>query len=242
MTMLCPDIRNPGFWPEKTNIYMRSVIHMPLRKIMRAFFIPVVAIAVLISACLFCACVSQKPDTQVPVMNITPNVTTPVPTPEPDPTQSPYISLEDARNRLGDVLDTDPKTNPDRLKNYKKSGENITILFIQGVNADTSGNARLWAFGTRTRNGTQLRAYDRSGWTVISLNDSISSDVIIADQVISPATLLEKNNKTIFSGSLPDAELRTIHLQDGIYSVTLGQDHRTMRFNATTGAPIDSYS
>jgi hypothetical protein len=202
---------------------------------MRTFFVAIVAIAVLVSACLFSACVSEKTVTPTPVLNST----TPVPTPTPDPQQSPYISFEEAKNRLGEYLDMDPMTNPDGVKSYKRSGENISIRFIQGVNFDASGNARMWAFGTRTENGTQLRAIDRSGWTIITLNEPFASGEIILDRVISPAALFEQNRVLISGTSPPEGEVRQVELKDGIYSVTIGRPPRIMMFNATTGAPIE---
>jgi hypothetical protein len=205
---------------------------------MRTFFVTMVAIALLVTACLFGACVSEKPANQTPVLNSTTQV--PEPTPTPELQLSPYITYDEAKSRLGEYLVTDPLVNPDQVKMYKKTGENITVQFVQGINLNTAGDARVWTFGTRTQNGTQLRALDRStGWTIIALNEAIPSGDINLDNVVSPSAVFSQNKEKIFGS---DTEVRQIELKDGVYSVTIGRPPGTIQYNATTGAPIETNS
>jgi hypothetical protein len=204
---------------------------------MRTNFVTIVAIALLVSTCLFCACISQKTDNLTSVLNSTPQPIPPVTITEPQ--QSAYISFEEAQGHLGEYLDTNPKTNPDGAKSYQRTPGNISIRFVQGIKFDTSGNAQVWTFGIQTDNATELRAYDRSGWTIIPLNETFSSREIIVDQIVSPTALFEKNREAIFRASVSDNELRKMELVDGMYSVTIGQPPRIMKFDATTGAPIE---
>jgi hypothetical protein len=107
------------------------------------------------------------------------------------------------------------------------------------MNADISGNARVWIFGVQTEKGNELRAYDQSGWTIIPLNETFSSDKIDLDQVISPASLFELNKEALSQASSSGSILRTVELQDGIYVITFRGTPKTLRFNANTGASID---
>ena len=223
---------------------MRSVIFNTLRRNMKVSFITIVTIVLLISACLFSACVSQKPDTEKPALNSTTPSITPSPTPTPESQLSPS-SFEVAKSHLGEYLDPDPKTNPDRINIKVKSPDEITIRFIQGVSTDISGNARMWVFGIDTDKGTELwtynpETYEKSGWSIISLNESLSSGEIIPEHIISPSALFKKNREAIFGTSPTDADLREIGLKNGIYSVTRIGTPGTMRFNATTGESVES--
>lgn len=206
---------------------------------MRTFFVTMVALAMLVTACFFCGCASEKPANQTPVMNSTTLTIEPTPTPEPQ--LSPYISFNEAKGRLGEYRVTDPLLNPDQVIMYKKTGENLTVQFVQGMNVDPAGEARIWTFGTRTAKGTQLRALDRStGWTIIDLNEPILSGDINLDSVVSPATLFVQNKEQIFGPAFPQPDVRQIELKDGMYSVTIGRSPGILQFNATTGAPIES--
>jgi hypothetical protein len=216
---------------------MRSVIYNALRRIMRVFFITIIAIVLVVSACFSGACVSQKPDIPGPALNSTSSSITPGPAPVVESQLSPN-SFEVAKGHLGEYLDTDPETNPDHVIMYKKSPETISVLFIQGVSVDISGNARMWVFGVRTSNGTQLRTYDPSGWTYIPLDDPSSSVEINLDHIISPGALFEKNREAVFGPSPMDTERREIELKNGNYSVSRIGTPGIKRFDATTGAPV----
>lgn len=220
------------FFGKNTNIYIWSVIHNALRMIMRSFPVTIIVIILLISGCLLSACVSEKTDSQPPAANVT-VVSAPVPTP------ASSISFDEARSNLGSYLDTDPQTNPDMVKSYRKTNENITIRFVQGMNADISGNARVWTFGVQTETGCQLRAYDQSGWTIIPLNETFSTGEVALDRIISPSALFEMNRNAISQVTSSGLSLRNIELQDGIYTISFGGSQKTLRYNATTGAPIE---
>lgn len=221
------------FLKKNTNIYIWSVIHNGLRMIMRSFPVTIIVVSLLISACLVSACLSEKTDGQTPPASNASLVVLPTPTPVP------FISFNEARENLGSYLDMDPRTNPDGVKSYRKANEKITIRFIQGMNTDISGNARVWTFGVQTEKGNELRAYDQSGWTIIPLNETFSSDKIDLDQIVSPATLFELNKEALYGASSSGSLLRNVELQDGVYSITFRGTQKTLRFNANTGASID---
>jgi len=189
-------------------------------------------ITLLISACLFSACISEKTASPAPV-------TTTLSAPSPGSTQSLFISFENARDNLGVYPDTDPRTNPDGIQKYIKKNESIVIRFIQGMNTDTSGNARTWAFGVQTGKGNELRAYDVSGWTIIPLNESFSSGEIDMSRITTPAKLFDINRGAISQVTSSGPVLRNIELVDGIYTITFKGTSRMLKFNATTGEAID---
>jgi hypothetical protein len=199
--------------------------------IMRSFPVTIIVIILLISGCFLSACISDKTESQPPAAIV---VASPLPTPVP------VISFDTARDNLGSYLDTDPRTNPDGVKSYLKANETISIRFIQGMNIDTSGNARVWTFGVQTKTGNELRAYDQSGWTIIPLNETFSSGEIVLDHIISPSALIEMNRDAISQMSSSGASLRNVELNDGVYTITFRGTPKILRFDATTGAPIES--
>jgi hypothetical protein len=197
--------------------------------IMRSFPVTIIVILLLTSACLISACLSDK------TAGLAAN-TTPV---SAEPTQLPYISFENARDQLGIYADTDPRTNPDMVTSYIRKNENITIRLIQGTDIDMAGNARVWTFGVQKENGNELRAYDRSGWTILPLNESFSSGEIVLDRIITPGALFTMNKDAISQAASSDSVLHNVELKDGIYEIAFRGKPRILRFNATTGASID---
>ena len=157
--MLCPNTRMSAFFAEKSNIYIWSTTHNPLRKIMQVRFIAIVVIAVLVSACLISACVSPFDQVNrtppVPTLNESPAIDVGIVPIEIKP-EPPYVSFEDAKSNF---KDSDSQSlNP--VQSESK------ILFIRGDNLDAAGNAKGWVFGVAKGNVNELRIYSSTGWAV----------------------------------------------------------------------------
>ena len=225
----------PGVLSRKNQIYMWSSPHNALRRIMRILFVTIVVIAVLISACFFSACISPfapaNQTEQMPPVNVSPTIDVGVvpldmaPGPE-------YISFEEAR---GDLLQSDLLS----LNSFQNTSR---ILFIEGGNLDNSGNAERWVFWVKKGETSELRIYDRSGWTIIPWNSAISGEEIHVDRIVSPGDIFKPASIQIPNttpSTLPVQ--RDLSLRNGVYRVTItsGSSSQILIFNATTGAPIE---
>jgi len=189
-------------------------------------------IALLITVCLFSACISPfAPANQTPEMpplNASPTIDVGIVSIEMTPNQE-YISFDEARANLkqSELLSLDVFPKPTR------------ILFIQGGDLDESGNARHWVFGVHKGEINELRVYDRSGWTIIPLDNDISAGEIDLDRVVSPTALFDQNKIQSSSSVIPAQ--RDIELKNGIYKVTItsGSTSEILMFNATTGSAVE---
>jgi hypothetical protein len=144
---------------------------------------------------------------------------------------SPFISFDVAYQNLRDYQ-PDPTNESTAIK---------TVYYIHGTNVDGSGNATSWLFGVRHPNGTELLAYDRSGWKQIPWDVSLLSEEIDVDRIVSPGSLFSQNNAVILSNPSPaNPERRDLDLIRGIYTLTIttGGKDRILTFNATTGKLI----
>jgi hypothetical protein len=146
-------------------------------------------------------------------------------------TESPYISFDVAQQNLQEYQ-PDPTNESTSIK---------TIYTIYGMNIDGSGNATSWVFGVRHSGGTELLAYDRSGWIRIPWNAPLLSEEIDIDRIVSPNSLFSQNNAVILSNPFPtNPERQDLDLTRGIYTLTItsGSKERIHTFNATTGKLI----
>ena len=147
------------------------------------------------------------------------------------PAESPYISFDVALQNLRDY----------RPDSTNESAAIKTIFTIYGMNIDGSGNATSWIFGVRHSGGTELLAYDRSGWIKIPWNAPPLSQEIDVDRIVTPGSLFSKNNAVILSNPSPtNPDRRDLELTRGIYTLTItsGSKDRILTFNATTGELI----
>jgi hypothetical protein len=160
--------------------------------------------------------------------------------PEVPETTTGYLSFADAIGVIGYEFDWDSETNPDLVQGFTKSDETITIHFINGMNLDPAGNARVWAFGTSTANGTQLRAYDGRQWTIIPFEEPFVSAEIDTAKIIPPDRLFAMNRNLIFPDNWSKTGVREIELRDGVYSLTFQNTSRTLTFDAATGELLDA--
>ncbi len=202
---------------------------------MRCTYCVVFICILLCAACLTTGCVS---DTPAPDEKPVKPALTPVPVPEVPDTGTGYIRFEDAVDAIGLAFDWDPTTNPDLVQGFTRSGEAITIHFLSGMNLDNAGDARIWAFGTSTANGTQVRAYDGRQWTIVPFGEPFVSVEIDPDHIIPPRRLFEMNRDLIFDKSIPSTGLREIELTDGRYTLAFHNSTRTLLFDAVTGDPL----
>jgi hypothetical protein len=142
--------------------------------------------------------------------------------------ESPYISFDMAYQKL------------------VESGSNSTnepistksIYYFHGTNVDESGNATTWIFGVHQSDGSELLAYDLSGWKHIPWSAPALSEEINVSTIITPERLLSKNKAVILSKTFPANPQRwNLDLIRGIYSLTIisGSDERILLFNATSG-------
>lgn len=200
---------------------------------MQRYHPSMITIALLFTMCLFSACVSPiTPANQIPEQNVSPiidvGLVSIITSREPIP-----ISFDEAKGNLG-------VSESLSLVTYI---EKTRVLFIQGGNLDESGNAQRWVFGINKGDTNELRIYDRSGWTILPWNATISAEEIDFDKVISPNILFNKNNASIIgssSSTIPDQ--RDIELKNGTYRITMtsGSTLRILIFNATSGTAIES--
>jgi hypothetical protein len=189
------------------------------RNIPAIFVIPTLIVLILCSAC-----VSQSPANQPSKQN---GGLKQIIIPE----ESPYISFDVAHQNLRDYR-PDPTNESIPIK---------TVYTIYGMNIDGSGNATSWIFGVRHSGGTELLAYDRSGWVKIPWNAPLLSEEIDMDRIVSPNSLFSQNNAIILSNPSPTSpERRDLELSRGIYTLTItsGSKERILAFNATTGVLI----
>jgi hypothetical protein len=181
-------------------------------------------ISSLIVLVLCSACVSQPPQDKTSQQNGGLKLIT-------VPEESPYISFDVAHQNLREYR-PDPTNESTAIK---------TIYTIYGMNIDGSGNATSWIFGVRHSGGTELLAYDRSGWIQIPWNAPSLSEEIDVDRIVSPARLFSENAAVILgnpSSTIPDG--KDLELKQGIYTLTItsGNTSRILMFNATTGRLI----
>jgi len=180
------------------------------------------AILALLSLILCSACVSQPPANQTSQQNVGLVQIS---------ERSPYISFDEAQQNLMDYR-PDPTNESTAIK---------TIYYIHGTNLDVSGNASSWIFGVRHSGGTELLAYDRSGWKTIPWNVSLLSEEIAVDRIVSPGNLFSQNNAVILTNpSTAIPERRDLDLIRGVYTLTItsGSKDRILTFNAATGELI----
>jgi hypothetical protein len=187
------------------------------RNIPAIFVIPTLIVLILCSACVSQSPANQPSQQNVGLVQI--------------PEGSPYISFDEARQNLREYQ-PDPTNESTAIK---------TVYYIHGTNVDGSGNATSWLFGVRHSGGTELLAYDRSGWIQIPWNVSLLSEEIDFDRIVSPGSLFSQNNAVILSNPSPaNPERRDLDLIRGIYTLTItsGSKDRILTFNATTGKLI----
>jgi hypothetical protein len=185
--------------------------------------IPTIFVILTLIILILCsACVSQSSSDKIPQQNVGLVQIS---------EGSPSVSFELARQNLGDYR-PDPTNQSTDIK---------TIYYIHGTNIDGSGNATSWIFGVQHSGGTELLAYDRSGWKQIPWNASLLSEEINIDRIISPGSLFSQNNAIILGNPIPtNPERRDLDLTRGIYTLTInsGSKERILTFNATTGKLI----
>jgi hypothetical protein len=142
--------------------------------------------------------------------------------------ESPFISFDTAHQNLKDY----------RPDSTNESTTPKSIYYIHGTNVDESGNATSWIFGVRHSGGTELLAFDRSGWKHIPWSAPALSEEIDVNTIITPERLFSKNKAVIFSKTFPvNPQRRDLDLIRGIYSLTItsGSNERILSFNATSG-------
>jgi len=147
------------------------------------------------------------------------------------PVESPYVSFEVAQQNLP-AYQPDPQNTSYFIK---------TIYYFTGLDVDRSGNARSWIFGVRHTNGTEMLAYDQSGWIKILWDAPPGSEEIEVDNIVSPAQLFRQNAAIIFiNPSNKSSDKRDLELKQGVYTLTItsGSTSRILTFNATTGELI----
>jgi hypothetical protein len=182
------------------------------------------AILALLSLILCSACVLLPSGNQNPQQNVGLKLIT-------VPVESPYISFDVALQNLHEYL-------PDSTN---ESTAIKAIYTIFGMNIDGSGNATSWIFGVRHSGGTELLAYDQSGWIQIPWNAPPLSEEIDLDRIVYPGSLFSQNHAVILSNPSPTIpERRDLELTRGIYTLTItsGSKDRILTFNATTGGLI----
>jgi hypothetical protein len=207
-----------------TNIYICCYLNKPLRKNMHKSIPIISAILALLVLILCSACVTQSSPNQTSQQNTGLSQIL-------GPVESLYISFDVAQHNLP-AYQPDPQNTSYFIK---------TIYYFTGLDVDGSGNARSWIFGVRHTNGTEMLAYDQSGWTKILWDAPPGSEEIAVDSIVSPARLFSQNTAVIFvnpSNTIP--EKRDLELKQGIYTLTItsGSTSRILTFNATTGELI----
>jgi hypothetical protein len=181
----------------------------------------ILVISLLIPLIICCACVSKSSTDQTPQQN---GGLKQIFGPEESPNINFNMALQDLRGYQPD------STND--------SNSIQTIYLIHGTNVDRWGNATSWIFGVRHSAGTEMLAYDRSGWIKIPWNAPQLSEEIDVDRIVSPSRLFNQNDALIQSNPTQTiSERRDLDLQGGIYTITItsGSTVRILRFNATTG-------
>jgi hypothetical protein len=182
------------------------------------------AILALLSMILCSACVSPLTTNQMSQQNDGLKVITVT-------EESPSISFDVAHQNLMEFW-SDSANESSAIKK---------IYTIYGMNIDGSGNATSWIFGVSHSGGTEMLAYDRSGWVTIPWNAPLHSEEIDIDRIITPNSLFRENNAVILSNPSPtNPERRDLDLTRGIYTLTItsGSKERILMFNATTGKLI----
>jgi hypothetical protein len=202
---------------------------------MHRYLPPSIIGALLITLCLFGGCIfSPAPDNQTPQtipLNASPVIDVGV-IPIEMPPDLELISFDEA---AGNFKDSESLSlNAFQIK--------PRILFIQGRNLDESGKAGQWIFGIDKGDINELRIYDRSGWTIIAWNNTISADEIELDRIITPDILFDQNKIQILKNSPSVIPAQwDIELKNGTYTVmmTSGSTSEILKFNAITGAAIE---
>jgi hypothetical protein len=117
----------------------------------------------------------------------------------------------------------------------------MTVYYIAGIDVEQSGNARSWIFGVRDTHGTEMLAYDHSGWVTLPWNVPPGLEEIRDDSMVSPERLFSQNAAVIIGNPPPAVpERRDLELKQGVYTLTIVSDSTTriLSFNATTGELI----
>jgi hypothetical protein len=193
------------------------------------------AIALLVTICLFSACVSPlspaSQTTQVPVPNATPAIDVGVMPLETTPDWE-YISFDAVRDNFA----------VSEVYSLSKIQKKTRILSIKGVNLDELGNARQWVFLVNKGDVNEMRVYDPSGWTVIPWSNELFGDEIDLNHVVPPGALFDQTaNQSSGSAASPLQAYREIELKNGIYRLTITSEStsQVLVFDATTGAAIE---
>ena len=139
-----------------------------------------------------------------------------------------YTSFEKAASGLGDI--------PGLSRDHESR---LQISYIKGENVDENGWAARWLFEARSDSGSELRVFDRRGWTVIPWNVTHVTESISLDGIVSP-TVLFNQSRSLIAENNPSPSGREIELQGNVYTLTINSVNasRVMRFDATTGALI----
>jgi len=195
---------------------------------MRGSWFHLSIIFALIAMSICSACVSQPEENQTPVQNISPPVNIGL-RQIPESTGPTSVSLENARQMLGEIEYAGEIGNNSRQD----------IYYVLGKNIDATGNAESWVFGTRSLEGNKLLVYERNRWTVIPWTATLPSEEIPFEKILLPDELIGQNRNEI-SGTTMASGIREIELKNGIYSLTLteGNTDLILAFNATTGVLI----
>jgi len=185
-------------------------------------------ILALVAMSICSACVLQPQNNQTPVQNIS----LPVNIGLRQISESPFptsVSLEKARQMLGDIKDEGDMGN----------NSSQEIYYVLGKNLDGMGNAESWLFGIRSSAGNEMRIYDRNHWTAIPWAATLPSEEIRFDQILVPEELINQSRNEI-AGTTGKNSIQEIELKNGIYSIILteGSSDRILAFNATTGGLI----
>ena len=207
-----------------TNIYICCYLNKPLRKNMHKSITMVFAIFVLFVLTLCSACVTQSSPNQTSQQNGGISQIQ-------GPVESRYISFTEAQTNLPAY-----QPDPENVSYFIK-----TIYYFTGIDVDGSGNARSWIFGVGRTNGTEMLAYDRSGWIKIPWTAPAGAEEIVVDNIVSPERLFSQNAAFILvNPSMTIPERRDLELKQGIYTLTItsGNTSRILTFNATTGELI----
>ncbi|MFA5347513.1 MAG: hypothetical protein WC294_05210 [Methanoregula sp.] len=188
------------------------------RNIKAIFAILALIILILCSACILQPSVNQTPQQDGGLAQVS------------VPVESPYIIFDVAQRNL-------PAYRSESIYDTASSD----IYYITGIDINESGAARSWIFGVRGTNGTEMLAYDRSGWTTLPWNAPLYLEEISIDSIVSPARLFSQNTAVVIGNPPPTIpERRDLELKQGIYTLTItsGSTTRILTFNATTGELI----
>jgi hypothetical protein len=196
---------------------------------MRSSWTSLFIILALIAMSVCSACLQQPLESQTPVQNVSPPVNIGLRQIPESSVQIP-VSLERARQMLGEIERTGIDGNKSRQE----------IYYVQGRNLDATGNAESWLFGTRSPDGNELQVYYQNRWTVIPWTAPLPTEEVLFERILLPDELINQS-RNVIAGTAGSNHIREIELKDGIYSLTLseGGTDRVLVFDATTGALIE---